>query len=149
MASWAERHLVNRAVRIGVRLGRDIDGIRELEVVGRRSGKLRRTPVKVVELGDERYVVSLSGPTGWARNLRERRRARLRFGRHSEDVVATEIPDEDKPPIARAYLQSATRPETLRQLAWAAEGTPAADVRRGAAGIPVFRLTVIDALSRQ
>jgi hypothetical protein len=39
MASWAERHLVNRAVRIGARLGRDIDGVRELEVVGRRTGR--------------------------------------------------------------------------------------------------------------
>ena len=27
MASWAERHLVNRAVRVGLRLGRDIDGV--------------------------------------------------------------------------------------------------------------------------
>jgi hypothetical protein len=77
MTSWAERHLVNRAVLVGVRLGRDIDGIQELAVVGRRTGKARRTPVKVLEV----------------------------------------------------------------------EGAPDEDVRRGAAGVPVFRLAARDARS--
>lgn len=141
MASWAERHLVNRAVLIGTRLGRDIDGIRELEVVGRRSGKARRTPVKVLEVDGERYVLSLNGASAWVCNVRERKRARLRIGRRVEDVVATEVPEADKPRIARAYLQAASRPETRRRLAWAAEGAPETDVRRGAANVPVFRLT--------
>jgi deazaflavin-dependent oxidoreductase (nitroreductase family) len=139
MVSWTERHLVNRAVLVGVRLGRDIDGIRELEVVGRRTGKPRRTPVKVLHVSGERYLVSLSGRSGWACNLRARKTARLRFGRHVEDVVATEIPDAEKPRIARAYLESATRPETSQKLAWAAEGAP--DAQRGAASTPIFRLT--------
>jgi deazaflavin-dependent oxidoreductase (nitroreductase family) len=133
--------LTDRAVLIGVRLGRDIDGIRELEVIGRRTGKARRMPVKVLELDGERYVVSLSGSSGWVCNLRERGTARLRIGRRVDDVVATELPDVQKPPIVRVYLESATRPGTRRRLAWAAEGTPEADVRRGAASVPVFRLT--------
>lgn len=133
--------LTDRAVLVGVRLGREIDGIRELEVVGRRTGKVRRTPVKVLEVDGERYVVSLSGSSGWVCNVRERETARLRIGRRVEDVVATELPDAQKPPVVRAYLEAATRPGTRRQLAWAAEGAPEADVRRGAARVPVFRLT--------
>jgi hypothetical protein len=35
-------------MRAGARLGRDIDGIRELEVLGRRSGKPGRKLVKVL-----------------------------------------------------------------------------------------------------
>ena len=133
--------LADRAVLLGVRLGREIDGIRELEVIGRRSGKARRTPVKVLQIDGERYVVSLSGSSGWVCNLRERGTARLRIGRHLEGVVATELRDVQKPPIVRAYLEGATRPGTRRQLAWAAQGAPEADVQRGAASVPVFRLT--------
>ncbi len=140
MASWAERHLVNRAVRVGVRLGREIDGVRELEVRGRRTGRPRRTPVKVLEVDGERYLVSLSGSSGWVCNLRARKAARLRFGRRVEDVVATEVADPDKRPVVRAYLLAATRSETRRRLEWAGKGIPEAEARRGAAGMPVFRL---------
>jgi deazaflavin-dependent oxidoreductase (nitroreductase family) len=103
MASWAERHLVNFAVRVGVRLGREIDGVQELEVRGRRTGKPRRTPVKVLEVDGERYLVSLNGSSGWVCNLRARSAARLRFGRRVEEVVATEVADPEKPPVVRAY----------------------------------------------
>lgn len=141
MASWIERHLVNRAVRLGLRLGRDIDGLRELEVRGRRTGKQRRTPVKILEVDGQRYVVSLSGSSGWVCNLRASQRARLRFGRRVEDVVVFEISDRDKPPVVRTYLTAATRPETRRRLEWAGEGVPDAEVRRQAARFPVFRIT--------
>ena len=74
MASWAERHLVGRAVRVGVRLGREIDGVRELEVRGRRTGRPRWTLVKVLEVDGERYLVSLSGSSGWAATCAHGRR---------------------------------------------------------------------------
>jgi deazaflavin-dependent oxidoreductase (nitroreductase family) len=140
MASWAERHLVNRAVRLGLRLGCDIDGLQELEVRGRRTGRRRRTPVKVLEVDGRRYVVSLTGSSGWVCNLRAIPSARLRFGRRVEDVVMIEIQDADKPPVVRAYLASATRPETRRRLEWARDGAPASEVQRQAAQCPVFRL---------
>jgi hypothetical protein len=97
--------------------------------------------VKVLEVGGERYVVSLTGTSGWVCNLRWQNTARLRIGRRVDDVVATEMSDDEKPPIARAYLDAATRSETRGRLAWAAEGAPEAEVRRGAAGMPIFRLT--------
>jgi len=115
-------------MRVGVRLGRDIDGVRELEVRGRQTGRPRRVPVKVLSVGGERYVVSLYGSTGWACNLRASPAARLRFGRRVEDVVATELADDEKPPIALAYLADVKREETRRRL----EG--------GATGVPMFRL---------
>ena len=141
MASWAERHLVNRAVLVGVRLGREIDGVRELEVRGRRTGEPRRTPVKVLEVDGERYLVSLSGSSGWVCNVRAREAARLRFGRRVEDVVVTELADAEKRPVVRAYLLSASRPETRRRLEWAGDDVQEAEARRGAARTPVFRVT--------
>jgi deazaflavin-dependent oxidoreductase (nitroreductase family) len=130
-ASWSERHIVNRAVRLGARLGRDIDGVRELEVAGRRTGRRRRTPVKVLEVEGELYVVSLSGSCGRVCNLRAGRTARLRLGRRVDDVLATELADEQKAPVVRAYLASATRPATRARL--------------GSASVPVFHLTPRDA----
>ena len=141
MASWAERNIVNRAVRLGTRLGRDIDGIRELEVRGRRTGKSRRTPVKVLEVDGERYLVSLNGTSGWAHNLRAQRTARLRFGRDVEDVVATELADDEKRVVAQVYRAAAGRDETRKRLAWAAESASGEDARRGAMSVPVFRLS--------
>ena len=141
MASWGERNVVNRATRLGARLGRDVDGIRELEVRGRRSGKPRRVPVKVLEVEGERYVVSLRGSSDWVRNLRSQETARLRFGRRIEDVVATELADDEKRPIVRAYLAAASRDETRKRLEWAADGVREEDARRGAMTVPVFRLS--------
>ena len=140
MATWTERNLVNRAVRLGTRLGRDIDGVRELEVRGRRTGRSRRTPLKVLEVGGERYLVSLRGDSGWVHNLRAQPAARLRFGRDVEEVVAAELADEEKRVVAQAYLAGVGREETRKQLAWAADGASAEDARRGAMSVPMFRL---------
>ena len=141
MASWVERNVVNPAVRLGTRLGRDIDGVRELEVRGRRTGKPRRTPVKVLEVDGERYLVSLYGRSGWVRNLRSQGVARLRFGRDVEEVRAVEVADDEKRPIALAYLAGAGREETRRSLAWAADGVSEEEARRGAVSVPIFRLS--------
>ena len=141
MASWTERNVVNRAVRLGTRLGRDIDGIRELEVRGRRTGRSRRSPVKVLEVDGARYVVSLYGDSGWVHNLRAQRTARLRFGRDVEEVVATELAHDEKQLVAQAYREAASREQTRKQLAWAADGASGEDARRGAMSVPMFRLS--------
>ncbi len=137
---WAERHIVNRAVLLGTRLGRDIDGVRALEVRGRRTGKTRRTPVKVLELDGERYLVSLRGSSGWVQNLRSQRSARLRFGGKVEEVEAIELADDEKRPVARAYLDAAGRGEPRERLGWAADGVSDEEARRGAMSVPMFRL---------
>jgi deazaflavin-dependent oxidoreductase (nitroreductase family) len=127
-ASWFQRNVVNRAVRTGVLLGRDIDGVRTLEVIGRRTGRSRRTPVKVLVLDGRRYVVSLYGESDWARNLRRTPQARLFFGRRAEDVTAVELPPAERPPVIAAYRSTAGRSGTRAML------------DEGGAGLPVFRL---------
>jgi deazaflavin-dependent oxidoreductase (nitroreductase family) len=128
IVAWTERNVLNRVIGTLVLLGREIDGIRILEVPGRRSGRLRRTPVKVLELDSGRYVVSLHGQSGWTRNLRHNPRARLLVGRKIEAVLAIELTDDEKTPVVEAYRVVATRSETRRRLA------------RPAAEVPVFRL---------
>jgi deazaflavin-dependent oxidoreductase (nitroreductase family) len=82
-----------------------VAGSRVLEVRGRKTGEPRRTPVNLLTLDGTRYLVSPRGHTQWVRNLRARGEGRLFVGRRAEDFSATEVPDDDKPPILRAYLE--------------------------------------------
>ena len=76
-----------------------------LEVRGRSSGELRRTPVNLLELDGERYLVAPRGETQWARNLRVSGEGRLLAGKRSESFTAAELTDEEKAPVLRAYLK--------------------------------------------
>jgi hypothetical protein len=49
--------------------------------------------------------VAPRGVTQWVRNLRAAGDGELRVGRRTEPFRATEVPDEEKPPILRAYLK--------------------------------------------
>jgi deazaflavin-dependent oxidoreductase (nitroreductase family) len=91
---------------VAVLTGRGISllGSRVLEVRGRTSGQPRRTPVNLLDLDGERYLVAPRGETQWARNLRVSGEGRLLVGRRSESFTATELSDEEKAPILRAYL---------------------------------------------
>ena len=53
----------------------------------------------------DRYLVAPRGVTQWVRNLRVAGEGELRVGRRTEPFRATELPDEQKPPILRAYLK--------------------------------------------
>jgi deazaflavin-dependent oxidoreductase (nitroreductase family) len=87
------------------RAGISVWGSRELRVRGRTSGEWRTTPVNLLTLGGVRYLVAPRGVTQWVRNLRAAGDGELRVGRRIESFRATEVPDERKPPILRAYLK--------------------------------------------
>jgi deazaflavin-dependent oxidoreductase (nitroreductase family) len=71
-----------------------------LEVVGRRSGRLRRTAVVVVEHHGQRFVVSLGGESEWVRNVRGK--AILRRGKPTP-VRLVEVLAAERPPVLLAY----------------------------------------------
>lgn len=102
---WFTKHVFNPAVAGLTRLGISVAGSRVLEVPGRKTGAPRRTPVNLLELDGERYLVAPRGNTQWARNLRAAGSGRLLVGRRSEAFNATELRDEDKVPVLRAYLR--------------------------------------------
>jgi len=101
---WFTTHVFNPVVAGFTRLGLSLLGSRVLEVRGRSSGQPRRTPVNLLTLDGERYLVAPRGETQWVRNLRAAGEGRLLLGRKSETFTATEIDDEHKVPIVRAYL---------------------------------------------
>lgn len=87
------------------RMGVSVAGSRVLEVRGRTTGEPRHTPVNPLVLDETRYLVAPRGPTQWVRNLRARGEGRLLVGRRAEEFIATEVPDDLKPPILREYLR--------------------------------------------
>jgi deazaflavin-dependent oxidoreductase (nitroreductase family) len=87
------------------RLGLSVWGSRVLAVRGRTSGQWRTTPVNPLTLDGARYLVAPRGQTQWVRNLRAAGGGELRLGRRAEPFTATELADEEKPAVLRAYLK--------------------------------------------
>jgi deazaflavin-dependent oxidoreductase (nitroreductase family) len=133
-------HLFNPFVAWLVRRGVNIAGAAILEVVGRRSGEPRRTPVNPLTLGGERFLLAPRGETEWVRNIRVTGRAALLRGKRREEISIAEVTDAEKLPIIRAYLKA---------WAWEVgaffEGLSVTssddDVRAVASGFPVFQIT--------
>lgn len=96
--------VMNRLVSAAAKWGVSLRGAQVLAVRGRRSGAWHETPVNPLRLGGERYLVAPRGETHWARNLRAAGEGHLRLGRRTEAFRAVELPDAEKLPLLRAYL---------------------------------------------
>ena len=92
---------VGRLTRMGV----SVYGSRVLYVKGRKSGEWRSTPVNPLTLDGTRYLVAPRGNTQWVRNMRAAGGGELHVGRKVEPFTVTEVSDDDKPAILRAYLK--------------------------------------------
>ena len=97
--------LFNDTVGRLTRLGVSVYGSRVLYVKGRTSGEWRSTPVNPLRLDGTRYLVAPRGNTQWVRNMRAAGGGELRIGRKVEPFTATEVADDAKPAILRAYLK--------------------------------------------
>jgi deazaflavin-dependent oxidoreductase (nitroreductase family) len=136
---WFTRHVFNPFVAVLTRVGVSVWGSRELRVRGRTSGEWRTTPVNLLTFQGTRYLVAPRGVTQWVRNLRVAGGGELRVGRHIEPFVATEIADDDKVPILRAYLKR-WKAEVGVFFSGVGADSPDADVRRIAPDHPVFSI---------
>ena len=80
-----------------------------LAVRGRRSGKLIRLPINVLELNGARYVTSPRGETSWSRSLRVSGECWLKLSAQEHHCRATEVPPAERGPIIAAYLEKYSR----------------------------------------
>ena len=138
--------LESRLFRLAIeRFGAEIDHSWILEVPGRRTGIPRFTPVKLLDVGAERFLVALYRGSDWSRNLRAASGvARLRRRGVIQPVVAAELPPEDRPRVLRAYLAAATRSKTLDILGAGERDPDDGHLRRIAPDHPVFLITLPD-----
>ncbi|WP_316743356.1 nitroreductase family deazaflavin-dependent oxidoreductase [Streptomyces sp. MK7] len=138
---WFTVNVLNRAVAWTARRGISVWGSRTLAVRGRKSGEWRTTPVNPLTVGGQQYLLAPRGHVQWTHNMRAAGGGELRLGKRVEVFTATEVADDDKAPLLRAYLKR-----------WKAEvgiffdgvgpDSPEAELRRIAPNHPVFRLTV-------
>ncbi|QFU94267.1 nitroreductase family deazaflavin-dependent oxidoreductase [Amycolatopsis sp. YIM 10] len=131
--------IFNRVVVALTRLGVSVWGSRELLVRGRKSGEWRSVPVNLLTFEGGRYLVAARGRTQWVRNVRAAGEGRLRVGRRVEEFRATELPDEEKPELLRAYLKR-WKFEVGVFFDGVDENSSDAELRRIAPGYPVFRV---------
>lgn len=97
--------IVNSVVAGLTRLGISVWGSRVLAVRGRTSGEWRTTPVNLLTVDGERYLVAPRGVTQWVRNVRAAGGGELRVGRKVEPFTVVELADDEKPAILRPYLK--------------------------------------------
>lgn len=137
---WFTTNVFNRVVAALTRAGVSVYGSRVLEVQGRKSGQWRQTPVNLLRFQGEDYLVSPRGQTQWVKNLRASGEGRLRVGRRTRPFHATELLDQEKPRLLRAYLKK-WKFEVGVFFGGVGPDSPDDELRRIAPDHPVFRLT--------
>ena len=100
----ALERLLNRAIGALVARGLGPAHMWVLEVRGRRSGRIRATPVDLLVEDGRRYLVAPRGYTEWVRNAEASGEITLRRGRRRVAYRLRALPAAEKPAILRAYL---------------------------------------------
>jgi len=106
------RRALNALVRPLARLGLTGPRTHLLTVPGRKTGRLWSTPVSIVRMGGERWLVAPYGDRNWVKNARAAGWVELRRGGRRERLTVEELSAEDAVPILREYYGRArvTRP---------------------------------------
>jgi len=126
--------LANPVFKTLLQLGVPIGTQHLLAVPGRKTGRLHSTPVSLVTLDGQRYIVSLPW-TGWVRNARVAGRGTLTRSRRAERVALREIDGDARAPVARAFPVQISQGVRFFQL------PPDPDAFEAAApGLAVFRV---------
>jgi deazaflavin-dependent oxidoreductase (nitroreductase family) len=99
------RRLVNAVVTPLVRLGLGPGHFHLLAVRGRRTGRVYRTPVTVLDWNGARWLVAPYGERSWVKNARAAGWVELRRGRETKRVRVEEVPPAERAPILRDYLR--------------------------------------------
>lgn len=132
--------IMNRVFNLLPKLGISVLGSRLLAVRGRKSGEWRTTMVNILDSDGKRYLVAPRGHTQWVRNLRVAGSGELRLGRKVETFTAVEMPDADKVPVLREYLERWGW-EVGRFFEGLTKNATDAELAAIAPGFPVFEIT--------
>lgn len=131
----------NNSVARLAKIGISVYGSRLLYVKGRKTGQMRATAVNPLTVGGQRYLIAPRGTTQWVRNLRAANgEGELHLGRKVDRFTATEIGDDAKPEILRAYLKRYAF-EVGMFFDGVGAKSPEEELRRIAPRHPIFRIT--------
>jgi deazaflavin-dependent oxidoreductase (nitroreductase family) len=76
-----------------------------LSIAGRKTGRTRTTPVALLAVDGERYVVAGFDGSDWVKNARAAGRGALVRGRNVERVMLTEVPVGQRGRILQAFAR--------------------------------------------
>jgi deazaflavin-dependent oxidoreductase (nitroreductase family) len=109
-----------------------------LEVRGRKSGKIYRSPVNLMEIGGKRILVAPRGRTQWVRNAEASNEIVLKRASYRQAFALNPIPDAEKPPILKEYLDRYAN--AVRKFFPVPPGSSVEAFRPIAPAYPVFEL---------
>ena len=110
-----------------------------LTVRGRKTGRVYSTPVDVMEVGGDRWLVAGYGVVNWVHNVRASGEATLSRGGRSQAYRVAEVGPADAIPVLREYMRQ------VRVTAPYFDATPDSSDEAVAAEVarhPVFRLVL-------
>jgi deazaflavin-dependent oxidoreductase (nitroreductase family) len=104
--------MINWVFTTLTRLGMGASYRHLLTVRGRKTGQLRTTPVDVMEVGGQRWLVAGYGPANWVRNARAAGEVILSRGGHRGRYAIAEPAPGEAVPVLRKYMTDirVTRP---------------------------------------
>jgi deazaflavin-dependent oxidoreductase (nitroreductase family) len=132
------RRLGNRLVAPLARLGLAGRRTHVLTVPGRKSGLPRSTPVQLLSLDGERWLVAPYGVGDWVKNARAAGAVELTRARRTERVRVEEIGAEEAAPVLREYLR---RTPIVKPYFDARKDSPLEAFAAEAERHPVFRIS--------
>src|SRR5690348_3396537 len=128
----------NRMIIVLNRVGLSFGTWYILSIAGRKTGKLRSTPVSVLHVNGQRYVVT-GFETQWVKNARKVGKGLLARGRKKEQVFLVELPVEERPPILREFPRQVPHGMPFFERLLTLPGDPET-LAAAAPRCPVFRL---------
>src|SRR5919198_5194679 len=134
---------MNRVVVALQRLGLSIGTMHVLSIPGRKSGKLRTTPVSLMRIDGKQYIVGGLSNADWVQNARTAGWGIIAYGRKRERVALVELPVEEGASVLRAFPRLVPHGVQFFQLLYGLPDDPAAWPEAFAAlapRCPVFRI---------
>lgn len=113
-----------------------------LSTRGRRTGRIRRNPVLLVEHDGQRWLVAPYGSVAWVRNARAAGRVTLTHRFTSRDYAIREVSAQQAGPVLQRYIRIAS---ATRDYFQADRTDPVERFIAEAEHHPVFALTPVDA----
>ena len=114
-----------------------------LTVPGRKSGKMRSTPITPMTVDGKRYVLGGLPGSDWAANARAAGEVELRQGRNTERVRMVELPPDEARPLLRLFPVEVPSGVGFMKTAGLITGPNPDEYEALAGRCPVFRVDLL------
>ncbi len=130
--------MFNRTFGFLAGLGLAPSFIYQLEVRGRKSGKIYRSPVNLMQIAGKKILVAPRGRTQWVRNAEASNEIVLKRASFRQTFALKPIADADKPPLLKEYLDRYA--SAVKKFFPVPPNSPVESFRPIAPNYPVFEL---------